>query len=113
MFPLRGMGGCDFNHSPDNRRCWVISGVLLNHLCCRITALCGSSIRLCGSQVEQERFDWWGGIYLVQFRIVGENRLEQSRTFLDTEVIIIHRFTCLPLTNKAEPVGFGLKRAFL
>jgi hypothetical protein len=43
----------------------------------------GVSMRLSGSQGEQDWFDLWGGINLVQFRIVGENRMEQSRTFLD------------------------------
>ncbi|SRR6266700_3973180 len=66
-----------------------------------------------GSQSEQEGFDLWDGIILVQFRIVGENRMEQSRTFLDMEAVIIHRFTCSRLTKGSAPVGFGLKRAFL
>jgi hypothetical protein len=38
-----------------------------------------------GLQGGQERFDLWGGIYLVQFRIAWENHMQQSRTFLDTE----------------------------
>jgi hypothetical protein len=80
---------------------------------CHLIIAPGVSMRLSGSQGEQEWFDLWGGINLVQFRIVGENRMEQSRTFLDTEAVIIHRFTCLPRTKKAAPVGFGLKRAFL
>lgn len=41
------------------------------------------------------------------------HRMEQSRTLLYAEAVIIHRFTCLPLAKKAAPVGFGLKRAFL
>jgi hypothetical protein len=65
----------------------------------------GVSMRLSGSQGEQEWFDLWGGINLVQFRIVGENRMEQSRTFLDTEAVIIHRFTCLPSQKRPNPWG--------
>jgi hypothetical protein len=31
--------------------------------------------------------------------------MEQSRTFLDTEAVIIHRFTCLPSKKRPHPWG--------
>jgi len=55
-----------------------------------------------GSQGGQERSDLWGEFYVVQFWIAWENHMTQSRTFLDTEVVIIHRFTCSSLRKKGR-----------
>ena len=60
-----------------------------------ITALCASFPRLSGSQGAQERSDRRRGLHQVYVRVVRENRMEQSRAFLDTEVVITHWFTVI------------------
>ena len=58
-----------------------------------IPALCASLGRLPGSQGVEERSNLRRGLHHVYVRVVRENRMQQSRAFLDTEVVISQEVT--------------------
>ncbi len=70
----------------------VIGKVLLADYLVGASAFYASLPRLSGSQGPRERSNLRRGLHPEYVRVVGENRMEQSRAFFDTEFVITHSF---------------------